>query len=78
MRAILTGLVFAGALNLVSYQSADAVQADAAAMKRAATTASTIQEAQFYARPTRHGVVKCYRQFVVGRPVCRQFHRWWW
>ena len=76
MRATFTGLVFAGALNLVCYRSADAVPADAAAMK-AATAASTTQEAQFYARHTRHGVVKCYRQFVVGRPVCRHFHRWW-
>ncbi|MFZ0986817.1 MAG: hypothetical protein WAN27_03675 [Xanthobacteraceae bacterium] len=47
-------------------------------MKRAANDVSTVQEAQFYARPTRHGVVKCYRQFVVGRPVCRHFYRWWW
>jgi hypothetical protein len=76
MRAILTGLVFAGALNLVCYQSADAVPADAAVMNRAATTASTVQQVQFYARPTRHGVIKCYRQFVVGRPVCRHFYRW--
>jgi hypothetical protein len=77
MRAVLTGLVFAGALNLVCYQSADAVPAGAAAMNRAATTASTVQKAQFYARPTRRGVIKCYRQFVVGRPVCRHFYRWW-
>jgi hypothetical protein len=76
MRAILIGLFFAGALNFVCYQSADAVPADAAAMNRAATTASTVQQAQFYARPTRHGVIKCYRQFVVGRPVCRHFYRW--
>jgi hypothetical protein len=78
MRAILTGLVFAGALNLVCYQNADAVPVCAAAMKPAATAASTVLEAQFYARPTRHGVIKCYREFVVGRPVCRHFHHWWW
>jgi hypothetical protein len=40
MRATLTGLAFAGALSLVCYQSADAVPADAGAMKRAATSAS--------------------------------------
>jgi hypothetical protein len=78
MRATLTGLAFAGALSLVCYQSANAVPADAGAMKRAATATSTVQEAQFYARPTRHGIIKCYREFVVGRPVCRHFHRWWW
>jgi hypothetical protein len=78
MRATLTRLALAGALSLVCYHSADAVPADAASIKRAATDASTVQEAQFYARPTRHGVIKCYREFVVGRPVCRHFYRWWW
>jgi hypothetical protein len=77
MRATLTGLVLAGSLSLVCYQSADAVPADAAAIK-AAIDGSTVQHAQFYARPTRHGVVKCYREFIVGRPVCRHFYRWWW
>jgi hypothetical protein len=78
MRATLTGLAFAGALSLVCYHSAEAVPADAASIKPAATDASTVEEAQFYARPTRHGVIKCYREFVVGRPVCRHFYRWWW
>jgi hypothetical protein len=73
MRATLTGLAFAGALSLVCYQSAEAIPADAAATNRAATAASTVQDAQFYARPTRHGIIKCYREFVVGRPVCRHF-----
>jgi hypothetical protein len=75
MRATLTGLALAGALSLICYQSANAEPADAATMKRAAM--ETMQNAQFYARPTRHGVIKCYRQFVVGRPVCRHFYRWW-
>jgi len=77
MRMKLTGLALAGALSLVCYQSADAVPTDAAAINLAATAASTVQDAQFYARPTRHGVIKCYRQFIVGRPVCRHFYRWW-
>ena len=77
MRAILTTLAFAGAVNLFCCQSAGAIPTDAAVMKRAATAASEVQDAQFYARPTRHGVIKCYREFVVGRPVCRHFYRWW-
>jgi hypothetical protein len=77
MRTTLTGLAFAGALSLACYQSADAVPADAAAMKHAGNDVLMVQEVQFYARPTRHGVIKCYRQFVVGRPVCRHFYRWW-
>jgi hypothetical protein len=78
MRATSTGLALAGAVSLFCYQSAYAVPADAAAMKRAANDFSAVQEVQFYARPTRHGVIKCYRQFVVGPPVCRHFYRWWW
>jgi hypothetical protein len=66
MRATLMGLAFAGALSLVCFQSANAVPADAGAMKRAATATSTVQEAQFYARPTRHGIIKCYREFRRG------------
>jgi hypothetical protein len=78
MLATLTGLALSGAVSLFCYQSAYAVPADAAVTKRAANDVSTVQEVQFYARPTRHGVIKCYRQFVVGRPVCRHFYRWWW
>ena len=77
MRATLATLALAGALSVVCYQSAGAVPTDAAAMKRAAIAASVAQEAQFYARPTRHGIIKCYRRFIVGQPVCRHFYRWW-
>ena len=52
MRATLTTLAFAGALGLFCYQSAGAIPTDAAVMKRAATAASEVQDAQFYARPT--------------------------
>jgi RNase P/RNase MRP subunit POP5 len=45
-------------------------------MKEAAATASAMQRAQYYERHTRHGVVKCYREFVVGRYVCRRYG-WW-
>jgi hypothetical protein len=69
MRATLTGLASAGAVSLFCYQSAYTVPADAVAMKRAANDVSTVQEVQFYAPPTRRGVIKCYRQFVVGRPL---------
>jgi hypothetical protein len=78
MRATLTALALASVLSLFCDQSADAFPADATAMKRAAIAVLTVQEAQFYARRTRHGVIKCYREFVVGRPVCRHFYRWWW
>jgi hypothetical protein len=74
----LAALAVAGAICLVWCQSADAVPAAAAAMKRAVTDASTVQQAQYYALRTRHGIVKCYRELVVGPCVCHRFHRWWW
>jgi hypothetical protein len=79
MRSTVAALAFAGILSLVSYQSAAAVPANPGALKPAVNANPTAQEAQFYARPTRHGIIKCYREFVVGRPVCRHFYRWgWW
>jgi hypothetical protein len=47
MRATFMRLAFASAVSLVCYQNADAVPVDAAAMKRAAISASTVQEIQF-------------------------------
>jgi hypothetical protein len=78
MRATSIALTVASAILVVSSQSAGAVPVAAAAMKEVASAASTLQQAQFYGHRTRHHVVKCYRQFVVGPYVCRRFHRWWW
>ena len=63
----------------VCCESAGAVPASAPAMKAAAADAAPaapIEQAQYYERHTRHGVVKCYREFVVGRYVCRRYG-WW-
>jgi hypothetical protein len=35
-------------------------------MKEAATAASPVQEAQYAERLTRRGVIKCYREAVIG------------
>jgi hypothetical protein len=77
MRTALTALSFAGAVAVASCQNAGAVAVDAAAMKEAASAASTIQLARFYGHATRHSVVKCYRELVVGPYECRRFYRWW-
>lgn len=53
MRATFMRLAFASAASLVCYQNAGAVPIDAAAMMPVATAPSTVQQAQFYARPTR-------------------------
>jgi hypothetical protein len=78
MRMAITALSFAGAICVLGCQSAGAVAVDAAAMKEAASAASTVQQAQFYGRRTRHYVIKCYRELVIGPYVCHRFYRWRW
>jgi hypothetical protein len=76
MRMTITALSFAAAIGILGCQSAGAVTVDAAAMKEAARAASTVQQAQFYARATRHYIIKCYRELVIGPYVCHRFYRW--
>ena len=76
MRTTLAALSFAAVVSLVCCPGARAVPASAPAMQEAAATASAVQQAQYYERHTRHGVMKCYREFVVGRYVCRRYG-WW-
>lgn len=75
MRMTIAAMSLAGAIGIASCQSAGAVTVDAAAVKEAASAASTVQQARFYGHATRHHVVKCYRELVVGPYVCRRFYR---
>ena len=52
---------------------ATAAPANPAALKEAAVAASPLQQAQYAERHTRHGVVKCYREFVIGPYRCHHF-----
>ena len=76
MRMAITVLSFVGAVGIASCQSAGAVAINAATMKAAASAASPVQQARFYGYRTRHYVVKCYREVVIGPYVCRRFYRW--
>ncbi len=62
----ITAVGFAGAICVLGCQSAGAVAVDAAAVKEAASAASTVRQAQFYGRRTRYHVIKCYRELVIG------------
>lgn len=76
MRTTLAALTFAAGIGLVCCQSAGAVPANPAAVKSAAAATSPVQQAQYYERHTRYGVVKCYREFIIGRYVCHRYGRW--
>ena len=72
MRTTLTALIVAAGIGLIGAGSAAAMPA-ATATKQAATDVSAIQEAQYSERRTRRGIRKCYREFIVGRYVCRTY-----
>ena len=73
MRKSLMVLSFAAGMGLVCGQSAIAAPADAAAVKKAAVAVSPLQQAQYYERHTRRGIVKCYRTLVIGPYRCHYF-----
>lgn len=73
---ILTAIGLAGALCLIAFQGAGAVPASGLAVKETAAAVSAVQQTQYYVRHRRHYVVKCYREFAVGRYVCRRFYYW--
>ena len=72
MRKMLVALSFVAGFGLLYSQSASAVPSDAMVAKKAATT-SPLRQAQYIERHIRHGVVKCYRDFVIGPYNCHYF-----
>jgi len=76
MRATSAALVFAASLSLPCWQSASALPADGAVVQEAAKANSQVEDVQFYERTTRHYIIKCYREFVIGPYRCHRFRRW--
>jgi hypothetical protein len=76
MRTTLLALSFAAGIGFVCCQSAGAVPAGGAAIQAAATTGSTIEQVQYRQHRGRHGITKCYREFIFGRYVCRTYRYW--
>lgn len=77
MRTTLAALSFAAGVGLVWCQSAGALPADGTAIKEVATATSSVEQTQFYMRRTRHGIRKCYRDFIIGPYVCHTFWTLW-
>jgi hypothetical protein len=74
MRTTLAALSLAAVIGLTLGQNAAALPANPGAIEQSASAAAPLARVQFYERHTRHGLVKCYREFVIGRYVCR--HVW--
>lgn len=73
MRTMLAALSLAAGMGLMLCQSALAFPASGQAIQQSASTASPLEQV-FYVRRTRHGLVKCYREFVIGHYVCRHVY----
>jgi len=73
MRKTLFAVSLAAGIGGVCCQNAGAVPANGIAVRAAASAASTMQQVQYAERRTRHGVVKCYRDFVIGPYRCHYF-----
>jgi hypothetical protein len=75
MRKTLATLGLAAGLGLISYQTALAVPADGTALQAAATAVAPLQQAQYHERQTRHWIIKCYRDLVIGPYRCHRYRR---
>ena len=73
MRTTLAVLTFAAGIGLICCQSAGAAPVSGTAVQDAATATSPLQQAQYTERKTRHGIVKCYRDLVIGPYRCHYY-----
>lgn len=74
MRNTLFVLSLAIGLGLGLTSGAGAVPIDATAMREAAAATSPLQPAQYAEyRSRRGGIVKCFREFVVGPYICHWY-----
>ncbi len=74
MRRVLVVLSFAAGIGLVAHShGAVAAPAYGAAVEAAAAAVSPLRQVQYDERHTRHGVVKCYRAFVIGAYRCHYY-----
>jgi hypothetical protein len=76
MRKTLAALGLAAGLGLICCEGALAVPAEGTAIKAIATAAAPLQQAQYSERHTRHWVIKCYRDLVIGPYRCHRYRRW--
>ena len=73
MRKTLLAAGLTAGVVALSCRNAGAVPANSVAIHEAATNASVVQQVQYAERRTRHGVVKCYRDLVIGPYRCHYY-----
>ena len=77
MLKTLATLSLAAAIGIACCQHAGAFPGSGTGVNQAVVVGSPVQQAQFTGHYiSRHGVVKCYREFVVGPYRCHHFWNW--
>lgn len=76
MRTTFAALTLAAGFGLICCQGAAAFPVAAGQIAQSATAASSLQPTQYAERHGRHGIVKCYRDFVIGTYACHRYHYW--
>lgn len=72
MRTILAATFIAAGIAIGAC-GASAAPASGADLERAGSAASLFSEIRYYRSHGRLCYTKCYREFVIGRRVCRKF-----
>lgn len=74
MRPTLAALSLAAGTVLACSQGAGATPLNASSLNQTAAHVSPVQQIQYRERHRHHGIVKCYRDFVVGPYRCHYYH----
>jgi hypothetical protein len=73
MRAILAAMLIAAVTGWVGATGGSAAPINAATLDSAAGSLSPLSQAHYYRHHGRLCYAKCYREFIIGRRVCRRF-----
>ncbi len=74
MRTLSVALSIAAVgIGFIGCQTASALPLDAAAIRQSAAAVSDVEKSQYSERHTKHGFVKCYREFVFGKYSCHTY-----
>ncbi|HEY1745349.1 MAG TPA: hypothetical protein VGG11_01080 [Xanthobacteraceae bacterium] len=71
MRKILFAVSLTAGFTVLCWQDAGAVPVNAAAFS---TGTAAVEQVQYTEHRTRHGVVKCYRDLVIGPYRCHHYY----
>jgi hypothetical protein len=73
MRTLFAVMLVAIGVTFIGASGGSAAPVNGAALDRAASAATLLSDIGYYRSHGRLCYAKCYREFVIGRRVCRRF-----